>query len=83
MMYRVQTAVQYEDGVFDLISGEVEAFGLCDAAVQFMLEQPTANTLDRKYLDPILVVEERTYRMGNYNHKTINVAMDYEVGLRS
>ena len=82
MQYFVQTATLDENGAFDLINGEVEADGLCDAAVLFMLEQPIANTLDRKYLDPILVVERNTYQMGNYTHKAINVSCDFEVGLR-
>ena len=81
MQYKVQTATLDKDGVFDVISGWVEADGLCGAAVLFMLEQPIANTLDRKYLDPILVVD-KNYNMGNYNHEGVNVAMDYEVGLR-
>ena len=37
---------------------------------------------DREYLDPITVVERDTYYMGHYLHKTIEVACDYELGLR-
>jgi len=80
MQYFVQTATLDENGAFDLISDWVEADGLCRAAVVFMLEQPVDN---RKYLDPILVVERNTYQLGNYTHKAINVSCDFEVGLRS
>jgi hypothetical protein len=79
MQYRVETATIDPDGVFDVISDWVEADGLCRAAVVFMLDQRVDN---RKYLDPILVVERNTYQMGNYTHKAINVSCDFEVGLR-
>ena len=78
MRYKVQTATIDPDGVFDVIRGWVEAENQYHAAVLFMLEQPVGN---RKYLDPILVVDEN-YNMGNYKHAGINVACDFEVGLR-
>jgi len=76
MMYKVQTGMIDEDGAFDMISGWVNAENSSHAAMVFMLEKPIA-----KYLDPILVVDTN-YNMGNYKHSTINVACDYEVGLR-
>ena len=46
-----------------------------------MLDQPVPANFEREYLDPILVVDEN-YNMGNYKHAGIDVACDYEVGLR-
>jgi len=79
MQYRVQTAVETTERTFELRSGWVDAENHLHAAVVFMLEQPVDG---REYLDPITVVEEDTYRLGNYMHKAINVACDFEVGLR-
>ena len=77
MQYRVETAVLGNDTL--MISDWVEADDLCHAAVVFMMQQP----IDREYLDPITVVERDTYHIGTYNHDSIRVACDYEVGLRT
>ena len=68
------------NGASLMISDWVEADGLCHAAVVFMMQQPTDG---REYLDPITVVERGTYQMGTYNHDSVRVAYDYEVGLRT
>ena len=77
MQYRVETAVLGNDTL--MISDWVEADDLCHAAVVFMMQQP----IDREYLDPNTVVERDTYHIGTYNHDSIRVACDYEVGLRT
>jgi hypothetical protein len=85
MKYRVETAVLDNDtssisGIsMVMISDWVEADDLCHAAIVFMMQQP----VDREYLDTITVVERDTYHVGTYNHDTIRVACDYEVGLRT
>ena len=78
MQYRVETAA-LDNGTFGMVSDWVEAIDLCHAAVVFMMQQP----IGREYLDPITVVERGTYQMGTYNHDSIGVACDYEVGLRT
>ena len=78
MQYRVETAVLGNDTL--MIGDWVEADNLFHAAVVFMMQQPTDG---REYLDPITVVERGTYQMGTYNHDSVRVAYDYEVGLRT
>ena len=85
MRYKVQTAMidKLDEGdMFEVVCGWVEAKNQYHAATLFMLDQPIPANFEREYLDPILVVDEN-YNMGNYNHAGINVACDYEVGLRS
>ena len=79
MQYLVETAAQY-NGTFTIVSEWVEANDLCHAAIVFMMQQPID---DREYLDPITVVERDTYHVGTYKHASIQVACDYEVGLRT
>ena len=80
MRYKVQTAVIDNGDVLEMLSGWVEAKNLCHAAVVFLLNQPVGDS-EREWLDPILVVDKE-YNMGNYKHDAINVACDFEVGLR-
>ena len=80
MQYRVQTTTIDKHGTVDVPrSGWVESDSLYEAATTFMLGELGS---DREYLDPITVVERDTYYMGHYLHKTIEVACDYELGLR-
>ena len=84
MRYKVQTAMidKLDEGdQFEVVDGWVEADNACHAAVLFMLDRPVPANFEREYLDPILVVDEN-YNMGNYNHQSITMACDYEVGLR-
>ena len=86
MQYKVLTAMidKLDEGdQFEVVSDWVEADNPCHAAVVFMLDRPVPANFDREYLDPIVVVEKDTYSMGNYTHAAINVACDYEVGLRT
>jgi len=84
MRYKVQTAMidKLDEGdMFEMVCGWVEAKNQYHAATLFMLDQPVPANFEREYLDPILVVDEN-YNMGNYKHAGINVACDFEVGLR-
>jgi len=79
-MYKVQTAAFDNGETLEMLSGWVEAENLCHAAVVFMLDNLNGNP-EREWLDPIMVVDQN-YNMGNYKHDAINVACDFEVGLR-
>ena len=78
-LFKVETNIENADRRIVRIHGWVDAETHLDAAVKF---KTTVLANPRTWCDPIMVVERDTYVMGNYDHEAVDIASDYEVGLR-
>ena len=78
-LFKVETNIETTDRRIIRIHGWVDAKTHLAAAVQFK----TTTLADPKtWCDPIMVAERNTYVMGNYDHAAVDIAADFEVGLR-
>ena len=78
-LFKVETNIETPDRRILRIHGWVDAETHLAAAVQFK----TTTLADPKtWCDPIMVAARDTYVMGNYDHAAVDIAADFEVGLR-